>query len=251
VLSVLVTAAFGPHAQEASRPVSMPTGTAAGRPGSDDHRATAELSVARHLLRIEGREARPSRSGARPALSSPAAGRIARAVGAPKETVAKEWPVIEKALDQHGMTDVRTKVAAAATVVTEVGTGFRPVNEHGSRGYFTSMYEGRGDLGNTRAGDGARFHGRGYIQLTGRANYRSYGERLGLPLEQRPGIALRPAVGARVLAQYFKERGIDEDARRGRWRDVRLKVNGGLNGWTTYRRTVSALLKAMPSRANG
>ena len=107
-----------------------------------------------------------------------------------------------------------------------------------------AAYEGRRDLGNTQPGDGARYHGRGYIQLTGRANYRSYGDRLGVALERRPGLALRPAVGARVLARYFKERGIDDHARRGQWRDVRLEVNGGLNGWTTYERTVSSLLRA-------
>lgn len=39
-----------------------------------------------------------------------------------------------------------------------------------------SSYEGRADLGNTRAGDGPRFKGAGYIQLTGRANYQAFSE---------------------------------------------------------------------------
>lgn len=167
---------------------------------------------------------------------------VARAVGAAHADVADQWPVLERALRDEGMTDVRSQIAALATVVTEVGPALRPINEYGGWSYFTRMYEGRSDLGNVRPGDGARFHGRGYIQLTGRANYRSYGQRLGLPLEDRPGMALRPYVGARVLAEYFKERGIDDDARRGRWRETRLKVNGGYNGWTRYRWLVSRLL---------
>ncbi|HSE10411.1 MAG TPA: hypothetical protein VLB29_17240 [Nocardioidaceae bacterium] len=169
---------------------------------------------------------------------------IARAVGGDPKDIARTWPVIEKALREEGMNDTPSRIAVLATVVTEVGPSLRPINEYGGPSYFTQMYEGRSDLGNHHPGDGARFHGRGYIQLTGRANYRSYGERIGMPLEERPHMALRPQVGARVLAQYFKDRGIDDDARQGDWRDVRLKVNGGYNGWSTYRKLVSSLKQA-------
>jgi hypothetical protein len=169
---------------------------------------------------------------------------IARAVGASTPDVARQWPVLEAALRDEGMTDVGSRIAALATVVTEVGPSLRPIDEIGGPTYFTQMYEGRSDLGNTRAGDGALYHGRGYIQLTGRANYRTYGARLAIPLEERPWLALRPEVGARVLAEYFRERRIDLDARRGRWWVTRLKVNGGLNGWPTYRRLVVRLLHA-------
>ena len=37
-----------------------------------------------------------------------------------------------------------------------------------------SAYEGRRDLGNVQPGDGIRFKGAGYIQLTGRANYQAF-----------------------------------------------------------------------------
>ncbi|MGH3331670.1 MAG: hypothetical protein ACRDPJ_10265 [Nocardioidaceae bacterium] len=169
---------------------------------------------------------------------------IANAVGASTANVAAHWPVLEKALRAEGMTDAASRIAALATVVTEVGTGLRPINEYGGPAYFTQMYEGRSDLGNTQPGDGARYHGRGYIQLTGRANYRSYGQRLNLPLEKRPGLALRPEVGARVLADYFNERQVDAAARDGDWRLVRYKVNGGFNGWSEFWHLVSSLLRA-------
>jgi predicted chitinase len=169
---------------------------------------------------------------------------IARAVGAPTRDVARHWPTIDHALNAEGLTDPATRVAAVATVVTEVGPLFRPIGEYGDRSYFTSMYEGRSDLGNIRPGDGFRYHGRGYIQLTGRANYEAYGRRLGVDLVRQPDMALRTDVGARVLADYFKQRGVAASAGRGDWREVRLKVNGGLNGWSRYQQVVSSLLRA-------
>jgi peptidoglycan hydrolase-like protein with peptidoglycan-binding domain len=170
--------------------------------------------------------------------------RIASAIGASTPDVVDNWPLIEQALDEAGLEDDATRIAAAATVLVEVGPRFDPINEFGDRAYFTRMYEGRDDLGNTRPGDGARYHGRGYIQLTGRANYRTYGQRLGVPLENKPQLALEPKVAARVLADYFKTRDIAASARRGDWREVREKVNGGLNGWPEFQRAVKALQAA-------
>lgn len=171
---------------------------------------------------------------------------IARAVGAKAPDVSENWPLVDAALEGVGLAGDLVRVAAAATVVTEVGVGFRPINEYGSRAYFTRMYEGRRDLGNTEPGDGARYHGRGYIQITGRANYRTYGQKLGVPLEARPELALEPRIAARVLAEYFRARDIGDSARRRDWRGVRKKVNGGLNGWSTFECAVRALLDAGP-----
>ena len=176
---------------------------------------------------------------------------IAAAVGASVEDVQANWPAVEKALDARGMTDAATKIAAIATIGTEVGTTFRPINEYGGAAYFTRMYEGDSDLGNTRKGDGARYHGRGYIQLTGRANYRTYGKQLGLPLEEKPDLALTPEVAASVLADYFKARRIDASAAKGDWESVRRKVNGGLNGWPTFRDLVRKLEQAVAQKPDG
>ena len=169
---------------------------------------------------------------------------VAAAIGASTPDVVDNWPLIEAALLDVGLKDDATKIAAAATVLVEVGPHFDPINEFGDRAYFTRMYEGRADLGNTERGDGARYHGRGYIQLTGRANYRTYGQRLDVPLEREPQLALQPRVAAGVLADYFKSRDISASARRGDWREVREKVNGGLNGWPEFQRAVKALQAA-------
>lgn len=61
-------------------------------------------------------------------------------------------------------------------------------------------------LGNTKIGDGAKYKGRGYIQLTGRYNYKRAGEALGLPLEQQPELVEKPAVAAKVAVWFWQQR---------------------------------------------
>ena len=61
------------------------------------------------------------------------------------------------------------------------------------------------NLGNTKPGDGRRFKGRGFIQLTGRYNYEKAGKALNLDLVNNPGLAERAENRARVSAWYYKE----------------------------------------------
>jgi len=61
-------------------------------------------------------------------------------------------------------------------------------------------------LGNKQVGDGAKYKGRGYIQLTGRDNYKKAGTALGLPLEAKPELVEKPEVAAKVAVWYWKNR---------------------------------------------
>jgi predicted chitinase/5'(3')-deoxyribonucleotidase len=61
-------------------------------------------------------------------------------------------------------------------------------------------------LGNKQVGDGAKYKGRGYIQLTGRDNYKKAGAALGLPLEAKPELVEKPEVAAKVAVWYWKNR---------------------------------------------
>jgi predicted chitinase len=168
---------------------------------------------------------------------------IASCLGCPVDNVRTHWPALQQALVECGLTDRASAIAALATIGTEVPS-FMPINEYGGNAYFTKMYEGRKDLGNVQPGDGARYHGRGFIQLTGRANYRSYGQKLGVPLEAQPDLALDAAVAARVLATYMRDRGLGPVAARGDWQGVRRGVNGGLNGWDRFSTLVTKLQQA-------
>src|SRR5687767_913061 len=105
-----------------------------------------------------------------------------------------------------------------------------------------SAYEGREDLGNIRPGDGKRFKGRGPIQLTGRANYRTFGRLLDLDLENKPELASKPENGFRIAALFWKRKGLNEladqltmkgdKAERATFAEITLRINGGHNGLT-------------------
>lgn len=94
-------------------------------------------------------------------------------------------------------------------------------------------YEGRKDLGNTEAGDGVRFKGRGYIQLTGRANYHKFSKFIGEDCVANPDLVATkyPLASAAYFFNSNKLWSIcdlgatDEIVTR-----VTKRVNGGANG---------------------
>jgi predicted chitinase len=85
-------------------------------------------------------------------------------------------------------------------------------------------------LGNKKAGDGARYKGRGYIQLTGRYNYKRAGEALGIPLEQNPELAEKPEVAAKIAVWFWKLRVQPNVDNFNDVRAVTKPINPGLNG---------------------
>lgn len=113
--------------------------------------------------------------------------------------------------------------------------GFRTLEEYGGPAYFI-RYEGRRDLGNTQAGDGVRYHGRGIFQLTGRANYRRFGQILGIDLEAEPERAKEPETSLRVAFAYWSERAINAAADADDSERVTKLINGGRNGLAERRR---------------
>jgi putative chitinase len=131
----------------------------------------------------------------------------------------------EAVLDAYAITTPSRLCHFLAQIAHE-SAGFRTTEEYASG----SAYEGRRDLGNTRAGDGKRYKGRGLIQLTGRANYRAYGTRLGLDLEADPARAAKPELSLRVACEYWKAKGLNALADRDDIAGITRKINGGTNG---------------------
>lgn len=92
------------------------------------------------------------------------------------------------------------------------------------------VYGMREDLGNDQPGDGARYIGRGLIQLTGKHNYRLYGNLTGFDLVEKPDLLLQVGVSCLVAGAYWKTKGINAAADRNDIARVTRLVNGGSHG---------------------
>jgi putative chitinase len=105
-------------------------------------------------------------------------------------------------------------------------------------------YEGRVDLGNTETGDGRRFKGRSWLQVTGRTNYRRCGEALKLDLIAHPEFLCQPANASRGAAWFWESKQLNALADRDQFGLISKRINGGYNGlderiafWLRARRT--------------
>ena len=123
--------------------------------------------------------------------------------------------------------------------------GFKYLRELGGKSYF-KRYEGRRDLGNTQPGDGYRYRGRGIIQLTGRYNYRLYGKKLGLDLENNPELAARPDIALQIACQYWDDKNLNKYADVNDIKTITKRINGGHNGLSdriAWARKISKVIK--------
>lgn len=172
---------------------------------------------------------------------------------AKRANIAHYWPYVRDALREAMLDSPRMVAFALGTIAAETA-GFVPLREMQSiwntdRKPF-DKYEGRKDLGNDQPGDGARYPGRGFVQLTGRANYRTYGQRINQPLEEQPDLANEPAIAAQLLALFVADRAdkIDTALKASDLARARRAVNGGTHGLERFTRAYTTILGAMESQ---
>jgi putative chitinase len=156
------------------------------------------------------------------------------APGADAKMLATLAPALDSLLPAGGIDTPLRQAHFLAQAAHETG-GFRTLEEYGGPSYF-ARYDGRKDLGNLQPGDGARFHGRGIFQLTGRVNYQAYGKRLGIDLVNNPALAASPTVSVRIAVAYWKAKGLNVWADRDDVVEITRRINGGRNGLADRRR---------------
>lgn len=101
---------------------------------------------------------------------------------------------------------------------------------HDEKRIAERVYGGRMGNGPEGSGDGFLYRGRGLIQLTGRANYRASGKRVGEPLEESPERAAVIPVACVVACDFWHIKGCNEFADENKFESIRRAINGGLNG---------------------
>ncbi len=101
-----------------------------------------------------------------------------------------------------------------ATAWHETGATMQPIKEMGGPAYFTRMYDINGqrlakarELGNLTPGDGAKYAGRGYPQVTGKRNYALAEQVFGIPFTSNPDLMMVSDNAAKVM-RHFMEKGL-------------------------------------------
>jgi predicted chitinase len=174
----------------------------------------------------------------------------------PLANIVAHLPHVVAGLRWAGLTDRAMLLMALATIRAET-EGFAPIDE-GTSKYNTDKapfdrYEPgtpAGDrLGNKEAGDGAQFKGRGYIQLTGRANYETIEPQIGAAISTHPELANEPAIAGRILAQFLKnhEARIRSALAAADLATARKAVNGGAHRLEQFEDTYQRGDKALPA----
>jgi hypothetical protein len=157
--------------------------------------------------------------------------------------IARYLPYVAAALRVFGLSD-RSMICAALGTIRAESEGFVPIAELPSQlntppgaPAFSAYEDPQKRLGNTQPGDGARFKGRGFVQLTGRANYEKYGQALGLDLVANADLANAPEVAALLLARFLADRAdaMRQALAQGSFAAARKLVNGGTHGLERFK----------------
>ena len=174
----------------------------------------------------------------------------------PSAPIAKNLPFVLSGLQSVDLTDKAMVCMALATIRAET-EGFVPISEFKSiyntdkvpfDKYEPGTLAGR-RLGNTQPGDGARFKGRGFVQLTGRDNYTRIGGEIHVDLVGSPELANNPTIAGKILAQFLldHELAIRDALQKNNLAVAREAVNGGTHDLAKFTSAYQTGMSVIPS----
>lgn len=161
---------------------------------------------------------------------------LALATGARIDRAIENLPWLAVAMDTFDINTPARQAAFLAQIGHESG-GLHWINELWGPTAAQRRYEVRQDLGNNEPGDGHRFRGRGWIQLTGRDNYRRATERLRERFSDCPNFEAEPEKvatarwAAMTAGDFWHVNRLNDLADAGKFETITRRINGGLNGY--------------------
>lgn len=172
----------------------------------------------------------------KPAVIQPAKQQATQEFNALSNNVGNEV-TLQKAAKRAGIKG--TELAQFMAQMKHESWDFERMKEKaqpGVKDYYAKRYDMKYSpktakiLGNKHVGDGARYHGRGFVQLTGRDNYRMAGDALGLDLLKNPELASKPEIAAKIAVWYWQTRVKPHVQNFADTKAVTQKINPALRG---------------------
>ena len=155
--------------------------------------------------------------------------------------------------ESNGLTVLEENLNYSASRLTQVWPSRFPTLDSAKK------YEGKpeqlanfvygGRMGNTDDGDGYKYRGRGYIQLTGRDTYRQVGAIAGLDLERNPDLASDVTNAPKIACAYWTWKNINPACDSADFTEVTQIINGGTNGLSDRRAWLSKVQTVLAASA--
>lgn len=143
---------------------------------------------------------------------------------------AKLIPIIVKWFNEYAdkyCVNSPQRIAAFFAQVMHESCNFKYTREIASG----AAYEGKKDLGNIYPGDGKKYKGHGYIQVTGRSNHAAISRDTGIDFLNNPELLTTPQYAMLSAFWFWDTRKLNELADKAWLKTITKKINGGLNGW--------------------
>lgn len=138
-----------------------------------------------------------------------------------REKAIKTFPMIAEGFIKAGINNPKAVAYALSTMIGEAGARLDAVEPIYPPGHH--LYQGQ----NEDYEGGAKYRGRGAIQLTHKSNYKKYGDMLGIDLVNNPDLAADPAISPMIMALFFKETGVLNEIEKGNYDRARVLIQGG------------------------
>ena len=177
----------------------------------------------------------------------------------PPKTAALFAPILQESMNRHGVTAYSMRAAAYLANAAHESMFFTRMKESfnyrdpvrlyaifkhdfkslddatavwrkGPEAIANRVYANQNGNGNEASGDGLKYCGRGIGQVTGRANYKAVGHRIGQDLINYPELLEQPVHAVESFSVFWHDHQLNTVADNADFNRICQIINGGENG---------------------